>query len=337
MLTGTLPHLSQQNVFLGLPLVLMPEELVLLVEKREWLLPPVDFGNLHTHPHARVHEKKKKELAMIVHDPAVHHTPTPSQLETWDASRRQDVALQLARLEQRKAEDRALAASAVTTTATTTMATPAPQDATLAATIQQKRAEREARRRQLAAAATGGGTSDVTTVSASGASIRGSDERERDGAAPASNNNANANAVYTVSVPTTSDTFAWYDYNNSNSREHDDPDPQQQQPQQQAHTSYVYETLDAARTARVWVYPSSAEERARCEVFRDLWEKGYFMGGGSKFGGDWLVYPGGCCTHPNSPARNLIILFPFSPPTQAIRCAIIRTLLPPCNTPRLPR
>lgn len=36
MLTGTLPHLSQQNVFLGLPLVLMPEELVLLVEKREW-------------------------------------------------------------------------------------------------------------------------------------------------------------------------------------------------------------------------------------------------------------------------------------------------------------
>jgi len=33
ILTGTLPHLSQQNVFLGLPLVLMPEEVVLLVEK----------------------------------------------------------------------------------------------------------------------------------------------------------------------------------------------------------------------------------------------------------------------------------------------------------------
>jgi tRNA-splicing endonuclease subunit Sen34 len=39
VLTGTLPHLSQQNVFLGLPLVLMPEELVLLVEKREWSCP----------------------------------------------------------------------------------------------------------------------------------------------------------------------------------------------------------------------------------------------------------------------------------------------------------
>lgn len=33
ILTGTLPHLSQQNVFLGIPLVLLPEEVVLLVEK----------------------------------------------------------------------------------------------------------------------------------------------------------------------------------------------------------------------------------------------------------------------------------------------------------------
>ncbi|KAG6376515.1 hypothetical protein JVT61DRAFT_2508 [Boletus reticuloceps] len=33
VLTGTLPHLSQQNVFLGVPLLLMPEEVVLLVEK----------------------------------------------------------------------------------------------------------------------------------------------------------------------------------------------------------------------------------------------------------------------------------------------------------------
>ena len=278
----------------------MPEELVLLVEKREWSwsgLLCFAFGNRPTY----AWHDGKKELAMIVHDPAAHHTPTPSQLETWDAERRQDVALQLARLEQRKAEDWAsAAASAAAAVTTATTATPVPQDATLAATIQQKRAEREARRRQLAVAA---GTSDAATgPAASGASIPGSEERERDGAAPASNTTTttntanNANAVYTVSVPTTSDAFAWYDYdhNNSDNREHDDPDPQQQQPRT-AHThTHTYETLDAARTARVWVYPSSAEERARCEVFRDLWEKGYFMGGGSKFGGDWLVYPGAC-------------------------------------------
>jgi hypothetical protein len=29
--TGTLPHLSQQNIFLGVPMVLLPEEVVLLV------------------------------------------------------------------------------------------------------------------------------------------------------------------------------------------------------------------------------------------------------------------------------------------------------------------
>ena len=40
-LLGTLPHLSQQNVFLGVPLVLQPEEVVLLVDKgRE---PPLLF------------------------------------------------------------------------------------------------------------------------------------------------------------------------------------------------------------------------------------------------------------------------------------------------------
>lgn len=32
VLAGTLPHLAQQNVFLGVPLLLMPEEVVFLVE-----------------------------------------------------------------------------------------------------------------------------------------------------------------------------------------------------------------------------------------------------------------------------------------------------------------
>ena len=47
LLVGTLPHLSQQNVFLGLPVLLTPEEVVLLVEKgisplpMSWLLIPI--------------------------------------------------------------------------------------------------------------------------------------------------------------------------------------------------------------------------------------------------------------------------------------------------------
>src|SRR5258708_13075575 len=166
-----------------------------------------------------------EELAMIVHDPAAHHTPTHSQLEAWDISHRQDITNQLARLEQRKAEDRekAIATGTGTATTATTESTPAQDEdaARAAATIQQKRAEREARRRQLAEAAA---QIDVDP-NAEGSS------KERHGDAPSTTTSNNANAIYTVSVPTTSDTFAWYDSNNNDPTRH----------------TYPYKPLDAPR------------------------------------------------------------------------------------------
>lgn len=54
----------------------------------------------------------------------------------------------------------------------------------------------------------------------------------------------------------------------------------------------TYTTLAAAREAQVWNYPSTKLEEARCKVFEDLWKKGHFMGGGLRFGGDFLIYPG---------------------------------------------
>ncbi|KAI9456276.1 tRNA-intron endonuclease catalytic domain-like protein [Lactarius psammicola] len=221
VLTGTLPHLSQQNLFLGLPLVLVPEELVLLVEK---------------------------QLATIVHDPAAHHPATPTQLESWDTQRKQGIAHQIREAERRKGEDR-----------------PA---GTEEAAAQKKRAERDARRRrQLAEAAEDAGPI-VVIEGAPALTPRPPSSATTDAPSsqPPTNNSA---AVYTVSVPTTSDAFAWY-----------------------APATHTYETLDAAREAGVWTYPATEAERARCEVFRDLWEKGYYLGGGGKFGGDWLVYPG---------------------------------------------
>ena len=260
-----------------------------------------------------------------MHDPAAHHTPTPSQLEAWDASRRQDITNQIARLEHRKAEDRATA----TATSTTTTTTPA--------TIQQKRAEREARRRQLAeteAAATAAAEPDADADTVRRASIKKSSEVLH-GDAPATT----SNAIYTISVPTTSDTLAWYDtkYGDSNKNDDDGDD----NPERRACT---YETLDAARAAHVWSFPSNVEERARCEVFRDLWEKGYYMGGGSKFGGDWLVYPGACAVllflSPSSPPHisflHVCVCMHVRPRPQAIRCDIIHTLLPLCKHPHLP-
>lgn len=93
---------------------------------------------------------------------------------------------------------------------------------------------------------------------------------------------------HSVTVPTTSSVLPWY--------------PTSAKPSAFAAASPItasllqhqheYETLEAARQAGLWTYPSTQEERARCAVFRDLHEKGYWMGGGLKFGGDWLVYPG---------------------------------------------
>lgn len=53
-----------------------------------------------------------------------------------------------------------------------------------------------------------------------------------------------------------------------------------------------YSSITEAREAGIWSYPDNLHERAKCGVFRDLWDKGNFMGGGIRFGGDFLVYPG---------------------------------------------
>ncbi|XP_014781421.1 tRNA-splicing endonuclease subunit Sen34 isoform X2 [Octopus bimaculoides] len=41
-----------------------------------------------------------------------------------------------------------------------------------------------------------------------------------------------------------------------------------------------------------WIFPSNAMQNLRYRVFKEFWEQGYFLTHGSKFGGDFLVYPG---------------------------------------------
>jgi len=74
-------------------------------------------------------------------------------------------------------------------------------------------------------------------------------------------------ATYTIQIPRTSLAHAWY-------------------------RPARYDDLASAKQAGVWQYPSTRLERASCRVFRDLWERGYFLGSGLKFGGEFLVYPG---------------------------------------------
>jgi len=102
----------------------------------------------------------------------------------------------------------------------------------------------------------------------------------------------NASSAHTVVIPTASSSLDWY-----------------------TPSSRSYSTIPAAKAAGIWEYPATLQQRARCGVFRSLWEQGYFMGGGIKFGGAYLVYPG-MLRSPSYPASSPDL-------DQAIPCATI--------------
>lgn len=52
-----------------------------------------------------------------------------------------------------------------------------------------------------------------------------------------------------------------------------------------------------------WTFPESKEDKLLYLVFKDLWEKGYTLTSGFKFGGDYLAYYG----HPNDYHASFII------------------------------
>ncbi|KAH9923975.1 tRNA-intron endonuclease catalytic domain-like protein [Epithele typhae] len=217
ILTGTLPHLSQQNVFLGIPLVLLPEEVVLLVEKH---------------------------LAVLVDDLHAHSPPSADALAAWNSERETSARIQIANAEAERFSDKASKFS-------------------MSEEAIRKRTEREAKRAAaaIAKALAEGLPVDDIPLSAAAASIVTPDERPATPGKPP--------LAFNVTIPASSSELAWY-----------------------APATSSYTTLDAAREAGVWTYPATSFERAKCAVFRDLWEQGHFMGGGIKFGGDFLVYPG---------------------------------------------
>ena len=52
--------------------------------------------------------------------------------------------------------------------------------------------------------------------------------------------------------------------------------------------------LEEARQSGLFSFPDPEDEMqiARFHVYHEVWKRGYFMGKGLKFGGDYLVYPG---------------------------------------------
>ncbi|XP_063157291.1 tRNA-splicing endonuclease subunit Sen34 [Candoia aspera] len=52
------------------------------------------------------------------------------------------------------------------------------------------------------------------------------------------------------------------------------------------------EEVDWHVAAQLWPYAGQEHHEMRYCIFRDLWERGYYVTTGSKFGGDFLIYPG---------------------------------------------
>ncbi|XP_051171716.1 tRNA-splicing endonuclease subunit Sen34 [Leptopilina boulardi] len=59
----------------------------------------------------------------------------------------------------------------------------------------------------------------------------------------------------------------------------------------QTHTEYPWATEEDAKDVD-WNYPNTQEEKLRYNVFKDLWEKNFYITSGVKFGSDFLAYPG---------------------------------------------
>jgi len=222
-----------------MPLLLLPEEVVFLLE--QGTESPVKRSHFASHP--------SPELAHLVDDIGSHVCPTPHQLSTWNDTRK-------ARLDASDRADRVTKATP-----------PRLSDAAL-----QKRLERQKRKE-----------AQIETWDSHALTAPESDLREASG--------AKETASYGFRIPATSEVFPWYE-------------------------EKTYHTLQAASDAGLWTYPSNQEERAKCAVFADLWKKGYYMGNGFRFGGDWLVYPGTCPVsvfgnYSSSPRRPAPVPLPF--------------------------
>ncbi|XP_060820529.1 tRNA-splicing endonuclease subunit Sen34 [Bombus pascuorum] len=59
----------------------------------------------------------------------------------------------------------------------------------------------------------------------------------------------------------------------------------------QTHTAYPWTDENDIEIIE-WKYPSNDKQQLRYKTYKDLWERGYYVTNGEKFGGDFLAYPG---------------------------------------------
>ncbi|GAA5830326.1 hypothetical protein JCM11251_001308 [Rhodosporidiobolus azoricus] len=234
VLSGTLPQVTQQNVFLGLPLVLLPEEVVLLV---------------------------RNKIAVLVDDRSAHLPPTLEQSTSYHSSRTSAIAAQQEATALNEAERKR------------------EYEEKNRDKIEKKRREKEAKKKEERKRLQEQGIDvfvpdlkdgEETTGAPSAAFSTSTAPSPLPIATPVPATSTST-LPYTILIEPRSSPFAWYDPSSS---------------------AVQYPTLEAAKEAGVWNYPMNEVQVARCKVFEDLWRRGFYMGGGLRFGGDFLVYPG---------------------------------------------
>lgn len=323
--------MAQQNVFLGLPLQLLDEEVVLLLENgqssspscvpwsRSSLPPCILTRTQQSDTYFISFVSRFKGAAVIVDDEGSHaRYAHHHQLVEWDESRLASIRSQQKSVSFLNIADTFTGTTKFTQGKGKSKSKPTGPDSSEAAL--KKRMEREAKKASLAAAALAqaqaqvdgedppsGSDSrpDISRLLASdqSPSVPYSSIRE----APNVNKTVKAAApsldpsvinpssfaplpVHTITIPATSSAFPWLsDITSSSSPNFDSDFPPFTPP---TSSDFTHTTLPSAREQGIWDFPLTLEQRARCAVFRSLHERGFWMGGGLRFGGDWLVYPG---------------------------------------------
>lgn len=280
VLSGTLPQVGQQNVFLGLPLMLLPEEIVLLVKNSRLL--------------ARRSLKLRltrlalfADIAVLVDDCAAHRKATKEQADAYMVHR--EAAILAQQTESRRFDDDKRAKMAE---------------------VHKEKIERARLAREKALEAKKKAAEEAGTTFEVKVPDLKAGKGETTGPPPSTVAEAPSqpplsSIPYTIIIQPSSLDMPWYDP-----------------------SSASYDTLEAAREAGLYNYPDTPVQAARCKVFEDLWRKGHYMGGGLRFGGDFLVYPGELSRLPFASAPKLTLS-----PSQATLSATTRTSPSP-SSPR---
>jgi len=248
---GTLPNVAQQNIFLGLPLMLLPEEVAVLVNHRA-------FGFVSELRKDLTLNLIWAGLAVLVDDAAAHDdAPDQHIVDIYldsrkkDAQNQQEEAYNTAKEKQNQMRE--LYKDKI--------------DAKRKEKADRKRSKLE--QQELAENAGLLPSEDV----------QGRQEAPMQQTVPLSTRVAAKdinNVPYSITIPGSSKSLPW----------HHPSSPKN-----------VYTTLSSAYSAGIYTpqvstHISDTQAHARMLVFQDLWKKGYYMGSGIKFGGDFLVYPG---------------------------------------------